>query len=217
MEKSTKTDWSRLSPCDLTTTLAYENAKKMFPSKNEDLWKDVAALATIEATFTEGFECNIIDLVDAIRTVFKIDRPLFSSKSLRYHPFISVNRDTIEFTTQKWLREVAEEPIENHVFENQDKLEPRICDAFKETYGKDIVFWPEMDSDIFKNACMSNAQNKTFVVDWRAPKSRYDFQRFTHLKFFSKDFGLDIGFISNSKIAGFESDQYCKIFVDEGH
>lgn len=215
MEKSTKTDWSRLTPCDLTTTLAYENAKKMFPSKNEDLWKDVAALSLIESTYTEGYECNIIDLVDAIRTAFKIDRPLFSSKSLRYHPFISVNRETIEFTTQGWLKEVAESPIENHIFENQDKVELRICEAFKETYGKDIVFWPEMDTDIFKNACIANAQKKTFVVDARCFNTKSDLHRYIHLRFFAKEMGIDVGFIRNHQLSSSFDDQDFKIFVDE--
>ena len=216
MEKGTKTDWSRLTPCDLTTTLAYENAKKMFPSKNEDLWKDVAALALIESTFTEGFECNIIDLVDAIRTAYKIDRPLFSSKSLRYHTFISVNRDTIEFTTQPWLKEVAGKPIENHIFENQDKVAPRIREAFKEAYGKDIIFWPQMDSDVFKNACITNAQNKTFVVDTRCFNTKSDLHRYIHLKFFAKEMGLDVGFVRNHQPSSNFDDQDFKVFVYEG-
>lgn len=73
-----------------------------------------------------------------------------------------------------------------------------------------------MDSEVFKNACIANAQNKTFVVDIRCFNTKSDLHRYIHLKFFAKEMGLDVGFVRNHQPSSNFDDQDFKVFVYEG-
>ena len=212
MGKSTNTDWDRLSPCDLTSTLAYENTKKMFPSKNEDLWKDIAALAVIAATFNDDCSFELEELLDAIHTKFSIEKPLASSKHLRYYPFIIVDKKTCAYSLGSWLIEVAERPVENHLFENQENAPQRYKEAFMDAYGKEIVYIPEFDKPILFNVIFANAQDKMLVTDFRTIKDRQGYLLDMKLHQMIRDFSLDVGFIASPETRFGNKSR--KIFID---